>query len=75
MTIDAFYRIVKPLDRNKFHICCTAHADIIHCDWVIFKKDMPLDEYFSEDNKAVLDSKNNSTDDLIEFVYNNSETK
>lgn len=72
MTYNEFYKIIKNLDRNKYHTCCSVKTDLINCEWVIFRKDMPFDEYWSSNNKPVLDSKINNKKDLIDFVNKNS---
>lgn len=70
MTYKEFLKLVDKLDRNKYHICCEI-KDMETCHWVIFRKDMSFEEYWSENNKAILDSNVNSDDELIEFVNKN----
>lgn len=62
-----FYKITKELDRNKYHICCEVHQDMIGCDWYIFRKDMSFEDYWSSDNKPILTSKLNTEQELIDF--------
>lgn len=59
-----FEKIVKELDRNKYHICRMLgfkDNEPIIIEWEIFRKDMPEAEYFSAGNKAKLSSKNGDT--------------
>lgn len=67
MNYKEFMSITKTLDRNKYHTCCSLLPDMETCEWVIFRKNMPLDEYWSSENKPILDSKVNSKEELIEF--------
>lgn len=67
MNYKEFFKLVDKLDRNKYHICC----EIINtndCRWVIFDKNMPPEEYWSANNKPLLDSRYNTIEDLIDFI-------
>lgn len=66
-TIREFMKITENVDRNKYHICCSITSDLCHCEWTIFRKDMPLEEYWSENNRPILSSKTNSFEDLVKF--------
>lgn len=59
-----FEEIIKPLSREKYHICRTmgiVENKPVLIEWEIFRKDMPEEEYFSSENKAKLSSKNGDT--------------
>ena len=71
MTYKEFYRITKNLDRNKYHTNCSINSDLKTCEWVILRKDMPWEEYWSDKNKAILNSKINTKEDLINFCKKN----
>ena len=73
MTYKEFFKVTKNLDRNKYHTCCSVEKNLVDCEWVIYRKDMLFDEYWSSDNKPVLDSKVNSKEDLIKFCEVNNE--
>lgn len=62
-----FFEITKKIDRNKYHICCEVHQDMTECEWSIYRKDMSLEEYWSPENKAILTSKLNTEQELIDF--------
>lgn len=69
MNLNTFEKIIKNLNRDKFHICITFNeCEFDKIDWVIYRKDMSLEEYFSPENKPILDSKNNTECDLIKFI-------
>ena len=70
MTYKRFYEITKNLDRNKYHTCFSFKQGRNCGDWVIFRKDMSWEEYWSEDNKPILDSKYKTEEDLINFCKN-----
>ena len=72
MNYKEFFKITDKLDRNKFHTCCEI-VDTNICNWVIFRKDMPYEEYWSANNRPVLNSKVNTKQDLIDFVSINLE--
>lgn len=61
-----FFEITKKLDRNKYHIYCGIY-NITECEWSIYRKDMSSEEYFSPENKAILTSKLNTEQELIDF--------
>lgn len=68
-----FEKIVKTLDENKYHICRSmmfnAEEGPYIAEWVIFRKDMSTEEYFSPKNLAILSSKNGNTlEDIKKLV-------
>ena len=63
-----FEKIIKNLDRKKYHICREIDANGYIEDWSIFRKDMSIDEYFSAENKPLLSSEKNNILDLKNFV-------
>lgn len=65
---EAFEKIIKDLDRNKYHICRELDEDGYIKNWYIFRKDMSIDKYFSTENKPLLTSEDNDIFDLINFV-------
>lgn len=70
MTYKEFFKVTKNLDRNKYHTCCSVKDDFENCEWVIYRKDMSWEEYWSSNNKAILDSKINTDEDLMNFIKN-----
>lgn len=64
----AFEKIIKDLDRNKYHVCRELDEDGYIKNWYIFRKDMPIDKYFSAENTPLLTSEENDIFDLINFV-------
>lgn len=68
ITWQLFERIINDLNKKKYHICRELDENGYIKSWIIFKQDMPLEEYFSPDNKAILSSKYNDIFDLINFV-------
>lgn len=70
MTYKEFFKVTKNLDRNKYHTCCSVKDDFENCEWVIYRKDMSWEEYWSSNNKAILDSKINTDEDLMNFIEN-----
>lgn len=75
MELKMFQKMINKLNRDKFHICISLndYKDLTNFDWIIFRKDMPLEEYFSPENKPVLDSKNNTIEELLEFLKSEGE--
>lgn len=72
MKYKEFLKITDNLDRDKYHTCCSIKEDMTNCDWVIYRKDMSFEEYFSPENKPLISSHTNTKEDLIEFCKNNS---
>lgn len=68
MTYKEFFKVTKNLDKNKYHTCCSVKDDLENCEWVIYRKDMSWEEYWSSNNKAILDSKINTDEDLMNFI-------
>ena len=68
-----FEKVIKNLDKNKYHICRSMIIDLEKGpyidEWSIFRKDMSVEEYFSPNNLAILSSKNGNTlDDIKKLV-------
>lgn len=67
-----FEKIIKPLSREKYHICRTLGFTKDNkpyiADWVIFRKDMPSEEFYSTDNVAVLSAKKGNTIEDIKIL-------
>lgn len=63
-----FYKLVKNLNRKKFHLGISLDENGYVKHWSIYRKDMSIEEYFSTENKAVLSSNQNNIDDLINFI-------
>lgn len=72
MRYKEFFKITCNLDRNKYHTCCSIKEDMENCDWVIYRKDMSFEEYFSPKNKPLLNSKTHTKKDLMEFCKTNN---
>lgn len=68
VTYKLFYRMINSLNKKKFHINVSLNEDGYIKNWSIYRKDMPIEEYFSEKNKPLLTSKKNDMLDLINFV-------
>ena len=68
MEFKEYYKLTKKLNRNKYHDCCSINQDMKTCEWVIYRKDMPWEEYISNQNKPILNSKINTKQDLIDFI-------
>lgn len=67
MKYKEFFKITDNLDRNKYHTCCSIKEDMENCDWVIYRKDISFEEYFSPENRPLISSKTHTKEDLIEF--------
>lgn len=68
-----FEKIIKKINKEKYHISRTLGftQDNMPCiiEWAIFRKDMPSNEYFASNNKAILSSKNGDTiEDIKELI-------
>jgi len=74
--IEEFEKAVEKVNRNKYHICreCGFKEDGSFglTKWTIFLKDMPSNEYFSANNKAILSSEYGDT---LEDIKNIIEEK
>lgn len=65
-------KLLEKLPKEKFHFCITIRSNSENCDWVIYNKEnLSWEEFISEDNIALLDSKYNSITQLEEFIYKN----
>lgn len=73
ITYELFEKIIKPLNRSKFHVCRELDFDGNIKEWTIYRKDMSIDEYFSEENQPLLTSEENDLVDLIYFVKGEQE--
>ena len=65
---ELFQKMIKDLDRDKYHIYRELDENGYIKDWAVFRKDMDIEKYFSQENKPLLTSKENSILDLINFV-------
>ena len=67
-----FEKLIKPLSREKYHISRaikfkdnTAYID----EWVIYRKDMRLEEFYDSNNIPVLSSaKGNTIEDIKKLI-------
>ena len=57
MPYELFQDIIRPLNRDKFHICRELNNQGNISKWSIYRKDMSIEDYFSEENKAILTEK------------------
>lgn len=62
---ELFENIIKPVNRDKFHIYreLNEHGNI--SDWSIYRKDMSVEDYFKETNKPILTGE----DGLLSLIY------
>lgn len=72
MDFKEFEKLVKKIDKNKYHVSRTlqfSETGAYISEWAIFRKDMSLEEYFCEENLAVLSSANGNTlEDIENFI-------
>lgn len=68
-----FQKMIKVLDRNKYHIYRELDENGYIKDWAIFRKDMEIEKYFSKENRPLLTSTENDILDLINFVAKEKE--
>lgn len=70
MDLFEFEKLVKGLDKKKFHINRTLGFDDygkLRLElWSIFRKDMTTEEYFDPKNLVVLSSENGNTSEDIQ---------
>lgn len=70
MDLFEFEKLVKGLDKKKFHINRTLgfneDGKMFLESWSIFRKDMTTEEYFDPKNLVVLSSENGNTAEDIE---------
>lgn len=75
MDVLEFEKLVKKLDKNKYHIFRALQFDKNNkpyiAEWSIFRKNMSTEEYFSPKNLSVLSSKNGNTLKDIERLIEN----
>lgn len=64
----AFYNLVKDLDSKKFHLGTCLDENGYVKNWSIYRQDMSVEKYFSEDNKPLLTSEENNILDLMNFI-------
>lgn len=75
MDLEKFEKLVKKIDRNKYHVGRTIAFDTegpYISEWDIFRKDMSTEEYFDPKNLAILSSKyGNTLEDIENFIKEN----
>ena len=54
---ELFHNIIKPINRDKFHTYRELNNQGNIAKWSIYRKDMSIEDYFSEENKAILTEK------------------
>lgn len=65
ITYELFQSIIKLLNREKYHVCRELDVDGNIKEWSIYRKDMDMEEYFSDENKAILTSE----DGLLSLIF------
>lgn len=83
VNIKDFNKVASKIDRTKYHLSveiiygrtgCTNYSNIYVSKYSLYRGDMPLEEYFSPENKAILStSQGNDFEDLKEWVKENCE--
>jgi len=69
-----FNAMIDGLDlKRKYHICRELDGEGYIKDWTLYRQDMETEEYFSDSNIPILDSKNNTITDLIIYALENKE--
>lgn len=69
-----FNTMIDGLDlKRKYHICRELDSEGYIKDWTLYRQDMETEEYFSDSNIPILNSKNNTIADLIIFAMENKE--
>lgn len=68
VTYKLFYRMTDGLNKKKFHFGVTLDPNGYIESWSIYRKDMPLEQYFSTENKPLLTSTKNDIFDLLNFI-------
>ena len=68
-----FQKMIKVLDRDKYHIYRELDENGYIKDWAVFRKDMEIEKYFSKENRPLLTSTENDILDLINFVAKEKE--
>lgn len=67
-----FEKLIKPLNREKYHIsrAIKFKDNMPYIDeWVIYRKDMPLEEFYDSNNIPVLSSaKGNTIEDIKKLI-------
>lgn len=62
---ELFHNIIKPINRDKFHIYRELNNQGNIAKWSIYRKDMSIEDYFSEKNEAILTEK----DGLLNLIF------
>ena len=68
ITWQLFEKIIYNLDKKKYHISRELDENRYIRAWSIYRQDIPVEEYFSPNNKPILNSTDNDIFDLIDFV-------
>lgn len=67
-----FEKLIKPLNREKYYIsrAIKFKDNMPYIDeWVIYRKDMPLEEFYDSNNIPVLSSaKGNTIEDIKKLI-------
>lgn len=63
-----FNKMIEDLDRKKYHFCACLDENGYVKNWSIYRQDMSVEKYFSEDNKPLLTSEENNILDLMNFI-------
>ena len=65
--IDRLTKIKKILGEN-YHLCIKYNPIYEQVEWVLFKKYIDLNIYYSKDNKAIMSSEKNTINELYEYA-------
>lgn len=63
--IDGIEELNSILDSNYFHVCTSIQGDKV--EWSIYYKNLNEKEYYSDENKPLLTSKENTISDIYEL--------
>lgn len=63
--MDSIEELNSILDSNYFHVCTSIQGDKV--EWSIYYKNLSEKEYFSDENKPLLTSKENTISDIYEL--------
>lgn len=75
VTYKLFNKMIEDLDEKKYHICRELDENGYIKAWSIFRQNMPIEKYFSEENKPILTSTNNDISDLLIFLEEQKNAK
>lgn len=65
--VEKLIKVQGILNKDRYHLCI--NTDLINkAEWYLYQVFTDMDHYFSPENHAIMDSKRETIDDLINYL-------